>query len=94
MLRPVANSSPCLFSDQMSEAEREALDDQQQQQGQQGLNLKGKKKCLNNLTSFSLSRVFLPKGGRKKRVEKYVGYYSFKLVKMLKFRDSEKATKN
>ena len=45
MLRPVANSSPCLFSDQMSEAEREALDDQQQQ-GQQGLNLKGKKKCF------------------------------------------------
>ena len=64
MLRPVANSSPWLFSDQMSEAEREALDDQQQQ-GQQGLNLKGKKKSLNDLTSFSLSRVFL----QKKRVK-------------------------
>ena len=50
MVRPVANSSPCLFSDQMSEAEREALDDQQQQTGQhQVLNLKGKKKMfLNN----------------------------------------------
>ena len=44
VLRPFANSSPCLFSDQMSEAEREALDDQQQQTGQhQVLNLKGKK---------------------------------------------------
>ena len=44
------NSSPkdlytlTLLSDQMSEAEREALDDQQQQTGQhQVLNLKGKK---------------------------------------------------
>ena len=77
----------------MSEAEREALDDQQQQQGQQGLNLKGKKKCLNNLTSFSLSRVFLKKN-RKKRVEKCVRYYSFKFVKMLTGCEQEKTFSN
>ena len=45
----------------MSEAEREALDDQQQQQGQQGLNLKGKKKCLNNFMIFFLYHEYFCK---------------------------------
>ena len=46
------------LSDQMSEAEREALDDQQQQTGQhQVLNLKGKKDFfLNKYSGFTLIR--------------------------------------